>query len=177
MIVTASATQKMSGSKGITPRTVVAAANATGRSRDTADSTRLALGPSFGRPANWESICAFEGVHVLANSERVNRRPAVVEAAHGKGRIVITSLHIDALYDKGGALLAPASQEKAGKAFAAGLMRWTALVRAGRAPQVVPTKPWVPPPPLPFVEGSFTLAVLPDTQIYTERWIRVRVFP
>lgn len=35
---------------------------------------------------------------------------------------------------------------------------------------VAPSATAADPAPLPFVEGSFTIAVLPDTQMYCERW-------
>lgn len=124
----------------------------------------------FGRPPSWESAGPCEGFQVLLGCEPVTRNPALLEAAVGKGRLLLTSLFLDKTHDADGKLRAPQAYAKAQKAFFAALRRHVVSVRAGQAPEVVVTPTYKKPEPLPFVEGSWTLAVLPDTQVYTMRY-------
>lgn len=130
------------------------------------EGARVVLPTHLGRPANWESLSAFRGCRVLLSSDEFNRRPVMIEAAYGKGRFVVTSLFLDKIYDASGQLAAPEPYVAAAAGFFAALYDYVELVNRGTAPGVTPTPPYIEPDPLPFVPGSFTLAVLPDTQVY-----------
>lgn len=135
---------------------------------------RLRSWGSHHRVGAWEAFDTFEGMRVLAGDSITLRRPAVLEGAYGEGRFVLAALHFDKL---DGTTETSATFQAAPADFVAISRRWflalrdyVGLVRSGRAPEVIPSRPWVAPAPAPFVEGSFTIAVLPDTQIYAERY-------
>lgn len=121
------------------------------------------------RPANWETIARTRGFRTLIASAPEGRSPALVEAAHGRGRFVITSLFLDKLDDADGKPIAPGPYRDAADRLARNLRAYVESVADGDAPAVQPTAPYDPPPPLAFVDGSWTLAVLPDTQVYVMR--------
>lgn len=115
------------------------------------------------RPPNWEALSFQSGFKVLLASEPQDGDYALLEGAHGAGRIVLSSLFLDKIYQNGMMVAEPALAAIA-RQFFTNLCQYVQRVRAGTAPEVVPTQP---AEPLPFVPGSWTLAVLPDTQYYT----------
>jgi len=123
----------------------------------------------FSRPASWETPGPCSGFEVLLGTDPVARNPALVEAAVGEGRVILTSLFLDKLVDADGESIAPEGYREQALAFFGGLRGHVAAVRAGDAPDVAVTPRYEDPPPLPFVEGSWTIAVLPDTQVYAMR--------
>ncbi len=125
---------------------------------------------SHHRGGNWEVFDEQKGFRVLLASSEDGRLPALVEASHGKGRFVLTSTYFDKLLTPEGEAAAPADYLQAGTAFTRALAGYVAQVKTGKAPQVVATAPVKDPEPAPFVEGSWTLAVLPDTQVYSMRY-------
>ncbi|MFT5731412.1 MAG: 3',5'-cyclic AMP phosphodiesterase CpdA [Planctomycetota bacterium] len=129
---------------------------------------------SHHRVGAWEAFDRFEGMRVLAGDSTSHRRPAVLEGALGKGRVLLAALHFDKLdgTTEDGATFkaAPKDFVEISRQWFRGLHTYVGLVRAGNAPEVIPSTPWIALPPAPFVEGSFTIAVLPDTQIYAERY-------
>ena len=129
----------------------------------------LALPRHLKRPASWESLEAAKGFRILLTSDVELEHPALLEGAVGRGRLLLTSLFLDKVLDpEGKPKGAPGIQKAAGRFFK-NLVAYVLSVRAGAAPAVKPTPPYVPPPPLPFVRGSWTLVVLPDTQVYVMR--------
>jgi len=106
------------------------------------------------------------GFRALLASDLDGRLPIAMEASCGKGRIVLISLGADRASRIGGTVAQPFLE--AARAFSQALEPYVRLVRAGRAPRVRPTPPYRPRPPLPFERGAWTLAVLPDTQGYSE---------
>lgn len=112
---------------------------------------------------NWEAFTQQSSFRVLLASDPQIANYALLEGVHGTGRIVLASLFLDKLY-RNGSLIATQAVADISLQFFRNLSSYVALVRAGSAPDVAAT---VPPPPLPFVPGSWTIAVLPDTQNYT----------
>ncbi|MBK8980248.1 MAG: alkaline phosphatase D family protein [Planctomycetes bacterium] len=90
-------------------------------------------------PRSWEVIESWKGVAVLMASELPIRYPALVEAAHGRGRFVISTLWLDKVWLPDRSQAAPQSALLAARGFFTALERYAGLVRAGRAPDVVPT--------------------------------------
>ncbi len=126
--------------------------------------------PSHHRPGSWETLREQKGFRVLLSLDATNRDPVLVEAAVGKGRLLLSSLYFDKLENAIGESVAPQGFQIAAKAFFAGLQDYVLAVRDGRAPAVEPTAPYSPPAPWDFVPGSTTIVALPDTQVYAERF-------
>ncbi|MBN2505690.1 MAG: metallophosphoesterase [Verrucomicrobia bacterium] len=124
---------------------------------------QIVIPTHLGRPPNWEALTFHNGFRVLLASEPELADYALLEGAHGAGRILLGSLFPDKIY-RAGTLVADATMLGIARQFFTNLLAYVQQVRAGTAPEVVPTRP---PEPLPFVPGSWTLAVLPDTQYYT----------
>lgn len=130
---------------------------------------RLSL-PTHHRSGSWETLHAQSGFRVLASLGEVTGDPVIVEAAHGRGRIVLTSLFFDKRFTPAGENAAPAEFNRAADAFFAGLLTYVSLVSSDQAETFQSTATYQPPSPLPFVPGSSTIVALPDTQIYSERY-------
>jgi len=137
--------------------------------RRPAASNQLLL-PFHHRSGSWESLHQPRGFKVLLTLDETHRNPVLVEAAVGKGRLVLTSLFFDKIVAPTGELAAPNQFRQASTAFFQGLHDYVAAVKQGTAPSVEPTLPYVPPAPAEFVPGSATIVALPDTQIYSERY-------
>lgn len=123
----------------------------------------------FERPVSWETPGPCGGFEVLLGTAPVTRNPALVEAAVGEGRLLLTSLFLDKLESPDGESIAPEGYRAQALGFFRGLREHVAAVRAGEATDVTVTPRYEEPPPLPFVEGTWTIAVLPDTQVYAMR--------
>lgn len=140
-------------------------------------SPRLKLPAHAGRTGSWETFCHQEGFGVLISCDKQKKFVAMMEGAHGKGRVLLTSLYLDKLYDGAGKNTAPEPFNAASQKFFSNLAAYVQLVKAGKAPKVVPTPTYKSPEPVPFRENSWTLAILPDTQHYSTlfevqtRWI------
>ncbi|WDQ19018.1 metallophosphoesterase [Rhodopirellula sp. P2] len=149
--------------------------------RDSAAEDRLLL-PNHHRAGSWETLRDQQGFAVLAALGKSTRDPVLLEASHGEGRIVLTSLFFDKWQSPDGKTVAPARFVDASKSFFRGLQDYVRMVQNQRAPAVDPTPSYQVPEPLPFVVGSATIVALPDTQIYSQhypqhflaqtRWIR-----
>jgi len=130
----------------------------------------LVLPRHLKRPASWESLEAEKGFRILLTSDVELEHPAFLEGAVGRGRLLLTSLFLDKVQDSKGKPKGPPAIRKAAGRFFQNLAAYVLSVRAGTAPAVKPTPEYVPPPPLPFVRGSWTLVMLPDTQVYVMRY-------
>ncbi|MFG0265467.1 MAG: metallophosphoesterase [Rhodopirellula sp. JB055] len=137
--------------------------------RDPSAEDRLLL-PKHHRAGSWETLRDQQGFAVLAALGRSTRDPVLMEAAHGEGRIVLTSLFLDKYQTTDGEVTAPAGFVTASRNFLGGLHDYVSMVRSKKAPEVRPTPAYQVPEPLPFVEGSATIVALPDTQIYSQRY-------
>jgi hypothetical protein len=112
----------------------------------------------------WESFATHRGFQVLLAGDQRDAPAALLEAAHGDGRILLAALDGDKLARPDGTPVDDERRAAFARAFAANLAGYVRAVRAGEAP--APVVPPPPPEPEPYVAGSWTLAVLPDTQIY-----------
>lgn len=130
--------------------------------------TNGALQLSKGR-TGWETFAEQGGFEVvLAASDRKDR-PVLLEGAYGQGRLLLAAMAPDkanlGLRDDG-ELAGPRSAFV--EQFFANLVGHAAAVRDRKAPALEVTPGTLPP--LPFEPGSWTLAVLPDTQVYSLRY-------
>lgn len=123
----------------------------------------------FGRPASWETAGPSRGFEVLLGAKPVLRHPALLEAAHGQGRLILTSLFIDKLVVRGGEVETPQAVRNAARIWFSGLRQHVQAVREGRARAVKLSPEWKEPEPLPDIPGAWSLVVLPDTQVYAAR--------
>lgn len=117
----------------------------------------------------WECFAEQGGFEVvLAGGER-NERLALLEGAYGQGRLVLAALAPDKadLGVSGDEALATA-RETFSAQFFRNLAAHAAAVRDRTAPALRVTPGTLPP--LPLEPGSWTLAVLPDTQVYSLRF-------
>lgn len=133
------------------------------------DAGRVDLPPHLDREPSWHTFMEQSGGAVLLGAPSTDD-PVMIEMAGGKGRFLLTSLFFDRLYDAGGALVAPPAYESFARAFMRNLASYVAAVKARRVPAVRVTPK---PTPLAFVPGSWTLAVLPDTQYYARSYPEV----
>lgn len=132
-------------------------------------------GPAFplsGHPlraASWDTFEEQEGFRVLlwCDTQIPYRAPALLEGAHGEGRFLLSSLFLDKLYDRDGRSEASAAYQAAAQTFFRNLALYLRELRDGTLPPATPTVP-DPPPLLPREEGSWTLVLLPDSQMYSE---------
>jgi hypothetical protein len=101
------------------------------------------------------------GFEVLLAEHGDGRAAGLLEAAHGRGRIVLSTLAFDAAAAESPEQLAFAQR------FFANLARHTSEVCAGTAPSPQPT---ISGASHEFEPGSSVLIGLPDTQVYSERY-------
>jgi hypothetical protein len=128
--------------------------------------------PLTGHPlgaASWDTFEEQEGFRVLlwCDTQIPYRYPALLEGGHGKGRFLLSSLFLDKLYDASGRSKASEAYQMAAQTFFRNLARYLALHRRGGLDVAAPTRP-NPPPLLTRAEGSWTLVLLPDSQMYSE---------
>ena len=115
----------------------------------------------------WESLDYQRGFEVILAGDPDAQFPALVEGAYGPGRILLSAMPFDKKTLPGGdpdADALHAFQE----IFFANLAKHALDIRQRK---IQPVK--VTPPPLaaqPFLPGSWTLAVLPDTQVYAQTY-------
>jgi len=116
----------------------------------------------------WESFVDQGGFQVILAGDRHARWPALMEGAYGQGRIVLAAMAFDKDAPRGEADPFRDARRAFNERFFANLARHVVAVRARR------TKPLeITPSPreaTAFVDGSWTVAVLPDTQVYSLRY-------
>jgi len=127
-------------------------------------SRRLDLPPHLDLKPSWHTFMERVGCAVLLGAGEGTDDPVLLEVAHGRGRFLLASLFFDRLYDDAGELGAPRAYADLAETFTRNLAGYVRATRAGRAPAVRVTPK---PTPRPFVPGSWTIAVLPDTQYYS----------
>jgi len=103
-------------------------------SRDPEDVRKLALSRWRGRDPSWVGFLWWEGLRVLVTAGEDGDRAALLEAAYGQGRFLVSSLYLDK--QKGDKDDVLPQQE-----FFAGLAAYVRAVKAGTAPPVEPMAP------------------------------------
>jgi Calcineurin-like phosphoesterase len=107
----------------------------------------------------WETFDSQAGFEVDLAADNTGKNPALMHSAYGQGRIVLVSMSFDKDAD--------ASPERPlfRKTFFSNLMAYVTSVCQRRAPalNITPSSQGAE-----FQSGSYTFAVLPDTQIYAE---------
>ncbi|MBN2131421.1 MAG: metallophosphoesterase [Sedimentisphaerales bacterium] len=115
----------------------------------------------------WETFVDQRGFEVVLAGDQYAQYPALMEGACGQGRVILASLALDKLTF--GSFGAPnRAFRKIRSVFFENLATHAVAVRNGS------TEPLnITPPPhqvSDFVPGSWTLVLLPDTQVYSQRY-------
>lgn len=114
-----------------------------------------------GTRVGWEAFNRQDGFEVVLAGEANGKNPLLLEGAYGQGRIILGAMPFDKPVADGPA------REAFADAFYANLAERVDAVRQRDAAAVEPTGeleevPWTP--------GSWTIAALPDTQVYSLRF-------
>lgn len=117
----------------------------------------------------WEAFVDQRGFEVALAGDEHAQFPALMEGSYGQGRIILASLALDK--SSFGSFGEPAEAiETVREVFFKNLARHAAAVRRRKTEPLNITPP--PPKVADFVPGSWTLVLLPDTQIYSLRYPR-----
>ncbi|HEY0707434.1 MAG TPA: metallophosphoesterase, partial [Polyangia bacterium] len=108
--------------------------------------------------AGWETFVAQGGFEILAAGGNGGQNAALMEAATGSGRVLLSAMPMDKPVGKA------EQRGPVANAFFANLRGYVSAVCQGLAPEPLPTPSALRPG---FAADSTMLAVLPDTQIYT----------
>lgn len=115
----------------------------------------------------WNTFDFFAGFEVILAGETNASDPIMMEGAYGQGRFLMTAMAFDKFITAGGEDAASTSQAAFNEEFFRNLYEHTKNVRDRTVPNLTPT----PPPGDSNLEaGAWTLAVLPDTQIYSQNY-------
>ncbi len=116
----------------------------------------------------WETFDRHGGFEVVISSDAYASHPILMEGAYGQGRIVLAAMHVDKRVDAKGLPAAEKHLDRLGQQFAKNLLQHVQDIQARRAAPIQVT----PAPRVQgsFTEGSWTLAILPDTQVYSLRY-------
>ena len=125
------------------------------------------------RSAIWENIAEQDGFRVLLAHGRDGQSPALLEGQHGHGRILLSSLFLDKLDSPSGDASVPSPVADTAAVFFGNLRRYVAAASRGELPDVEQTPPYQIPQAWPYVPGSTTVVVLPDTQMYVARYPQI----
>jgi hypothetical protein len=121
-----------------------------------------------GKRVVWECFVDQGGFEVILAGDPHAQYPALMEGAYGQGRIILSSLAFDKVVDADGKDVATEPQRKFNGAFFKNLYQHVIDVRDRRTRAVAVTAS--PQVSTTFVPGSWTLAVLRDTQVYALRY-------
>ncbi len=115
----------------------------------------------------WESFVDQSGFEVALAGDEFAQFPALMEGAYGQGRILLAAMAIDKL--SFGSFGEPTDAIKAVReAFFKNLATHAVAVRNLKTEQLQITPP--PRKVREYVPGSWTLVLLPDTQVYSLRY-------
>jgi 3',5'-cyclic AMP phosphodiesterase CpdA len=131
---------------------------------------RLNLPKHLGLEPGWHTFMEQSGCAVLLGAGQGSNDPVLLEIAEDRGRFLLTSLFFDRLYSPDGQLGAPTAYADFARVFLRDLAGYVQAAKDGRAAAVEVTPQ---PVPLPFVPGSWTIVVLPDTQYYSRSYPEV----
>lgn len=116
----------------------------------------------------WETYDRQGGFEVVLSSDGAAGFPILMEGAYGQGRIVLAAMHLDKRIDAEGNGVARPAIADLGNQFAKNLLQHVQDVDARAAKAIEVTLS--PRVQRSFVPGSWTLALLPDTQVYSVRY-------
>lgn len=121
-----------------------------------------------GERLGWETFDRQGGFQVILSSDGNATYPILMEGAYGQGRIVLAAMHLDKFVDADGKNVATPQRHKLAQAFAKNLLQHAKDIDARKAKAIAVT----PSPRVQrsFEQGSWTLALLPDTQVYSVRY-------
>jgi 3',5'-cyclic AMP phosphodiesterase CpdA len=102
-------------------------------------------------------------VHLWSDPQIPYHEAALLEAAHGRGRILLVAIPLDKLMGSDGALVVEDPFPLAAATFFGNLASYVTRLARGSLPTPTPTVPR-PPPEFGWTEGSWSVVVLPDTQ-------------
>lgn len=123
-----------------------------------------------GLAPGWHTFMEQKGFGVLMGAGEGVDDPVLLEGEAGKGRILLASLYFDRLSTADGKGKAPEGYEDFARKFLQNLKGYVEAVKGGQAKPVAVTPK---PEPKAFVPGSWTIAVLPDTQYYSQKYPEV----
>ncbi len=117
----------------------------------------------------WEAFSEQGGFEVILAGDDKGRRPALMEGAYGQGRIILSAIAFDKTLEpaSGRTPEGDAALDAFRAAFFRNLAAHVVNVRDRRT-QALNITPGTYV--APFTPGSWTLAVLPDTQVYALRF-------
>ncbi|YCM42498.1 metallophosphoesterase [Verrucomicrobiaceae bacterium 227] len=114
----------------------------------------------------WEAFASFAGFEVILAGDQRARFPALMEGAYGQGQLLLMAMAPDKILNgSDGSEQNNPAYSQFNQAFFANLYKQTAKVR-DRAAQPINITPQ--PGDSEIAEGAWTIAVLPDTQIYSQ---------
>lgn len=93
----------------------------------------------FRQRPSWESFVWQKGFRTIVAGDAKGRTPALLEAAAGSGRVILTSMPLDKVADAEGKPVADPTWVAAGERFFAAVVAHARTVRDGTAPAVVPS--------------------------------------
>ncbi|QDU76813.1 Calcineurin-like phosphoesterase [Bremerella volcania] len=116
----------------------------------------------------WETFDRQGGFEVILSSDAGAGHPILMEGAYGQGRIILGAMHIDKSIDADGNRVDEPQRQGLARHFARNLLAHVQDVDDRKAKAIEVTLS--PRVQRGFVEGSWTLALLPDTQVYSLRY-------
>ncbi|MDP0500627.1 MAG: metallophosphoesterase [Verrucomicrobiota bacterium JB022] len=118
--------------------------------------------------AGWEAFVQFFGFQVLLSGDERARNPILMEGAYGQGRFFLAAMGNDkVLSASSGQQVAPESLAAFNDVFFANLYEYAKLVTDLNTPALDITPQ---PGESEIDEGAWTIAILPDTQIYSQNY-------
>ncbi len=115
----------------------------------------------------WETFVHQSGFHVILAGDPEARFPGLMEGAYGQGRILLSAMWTDKTTSGEGADIASPEQKAFNEVFFKNLAAHALSIRNRTTPALSVTA--APAPPDEFIDGTWTMVVLPDTQVYSLR--------
>lgn len=114
----------------------------------------------------WEAFSSFAGFEVVLAGDERARFPGLMEGAYGQGRLLMVAMAPDKIINaSNGVEQSDPPYAQFNQAFFENLYTHTRKVRDREAPPIIITPP---PGDIEIDEGAWTIALLPDTQIYSQ---------
>ena len=114
----------------------------------------------------WEAFASFAGFEVILSGDERARFPSMMEGAYGQGQLLLAAMAPDKIINGStGVEQSDPAFAQLNQKFFENLYSHTADVRDRTAPPIVITPQ---PGESEIEEGAWTIALLPDTQIYSQ---------